>query len=77
MRSQPQNQNKTNAVEVQPEGQYHVISDTRTIVSLIALIPILALLGTLGYQKYRAFVRRKRITLLEKIWLLDVNNKTR
>ena len=76
MRSQPNNQNKTNSVEVQPEGQYHVVTDTRTLVSLIALIPILALLGTLAYQKYRGFVKRKQIALLERLWLLDINNKT-
>ncbi len=76
MRSQPTNYKKTNAIEVQSEGQHNVITDTRAIVSLIALIPILALLSVLAYQKYRGFVRRKRIALLEKIWLLDVNNKT-
>ena len=76
MRSQPTNQNKTNSVEVQPEGQYHVITDTRTIVSLIASFPILVMIGVLFYQKYRRFVKRKQIALLERIWLLDVNKKT-
>lgn len=77
MRSQPTNENKINSVEVQPQEPYHVITSTRTIASLIAALPIIVMLGVLAYQKYRAFVKRKQVALLERIWLLDVNNKTR
>lgn len=76
MRSQPTNQQKTNSVEVQSQEQINVLNDPRVGLSFVAVIPILALLSVLGYQKYRRFVKRQQVALLERIWLLDVNKKT-
>ena len=76
MRSQPTSQQKTNSVELQSQGQINVLDDPRVGLSLVALIPILALLGVLAHQKYRSFVKRQQVALLERIWLLDVSKKT-
>ncbi|MBE9224608.1 hypothetical protein IQ264_03875 [Phormidium sp. LEGE 05292] len=37
----------------------------------IGIVPLVLVLGVTAYQQYRAFVRRQRVQLLERIWQLS------
>ena len=37
----------------------------------VGIVPLVLVLGVTAYQQYRAFVRRKRVELLERIWQLS------
>jgi len=37
----------------------------------VGIVPLVLVLGVTAYQQYRAFVRRQRVQLLERIWQLS------
>ncbi|MFB2898041.1 hypothetical protein ACE1CI_34430 [Aerosakkonemataceae cyanobacterium BLCC-F50] len=37
----------------------------------VGIVPLVVVLGVTAYQQYRAFVRRQRVQLLERIWQLS------
>ncbi|MFH7024020.1 MAG: hypothetical protein ACHBN1_01075 [Heteroscytonema crispum UTEX LB 1556] len=43
---------------------------------LIISLPLIVLLAITGYRKYQAQILRRRITKLEKLWLLNIPEKT-
>jgi hypothetical protein len=43
---------------------------------VIISFPILLFMGITAYKKYRTLIFRRRIALLEKLWLIDVKNNT-
>ncbi len=53
-----------------------VIYNITGITSLILTIPFIFLLGVIGYRKYRVNVRRRRIAILEKMWMINVKGNT-
>jgi hypothetical protein len=40
-------------------------------------IPIILLFSILGYRKYKKTVYRRRVAKLERLWHVDVDEKTR
>lgn len=41
------------------------------LIPPIGIVPLVLVLGVTAYQQYRAFVRRQRVQLLERIWQLS------
>ncbi|BAZ37395.1 hypothetical protein NIES4101_33160 [Calothrix sp. NIES-4101] len=39
-------------------------------------IPIVLLLSIIGYKQYRILARRRRIEKLERLWHIDIDEKT-
>jgi hypothetical protein len=71
--STPKEVNQT--VQVNSATQSQVPSNHIASYFVIA-IPILILLGILGHKKYRVTVRRRRIAKLERLWKIDIDEKT-
>jgi hypothetical protein len=42
----------------------------------ILSIPIVLLISIIGYKKYRIVARRRRIQKLERLWHIDIDEKT-
>ncbi|XWK86013.1 MAG: hypothetical protein U7127_17520 [Phormidium sp.] len=48
------------------------LAEANTIsIPPLGIVPLVVVLGVTAYQQYRAFVRRQRVQLLERIWQLS------
>ena len=74
--SQPPSQPVNPSVQVNSHNQHGVSAHQITGYFVVA-IPVIMLLSIIGYKKYRITVRRRRLAMLERLWLIDVNKRTR
>ncbi|MEA5569793.1 hypothetical protein [Calothrix sp. UHCC 0171] len=68
---QPVNQSiEVNSREI-PKVSTHSIAGY-----LIVGIPMVLLISVIGYKQYRILARRRRIEKLERLWHIDIDEKT-
>ncbi len=68
---QPVNQSTQVNSRVTPE-----VSVSNIAGYLVLSIPIVLFLSIIGYKKYRIVARRRRIEKLERLWHIDIDEKT-
>lgn len=73
--TQPPSQSVNPSVQVNSYTPTGVSAHQITGYFVVA-IPIIMLLSIIGYKKYRITARRRRIAMLERLWLIDINKKT-
>jgi hypothetical protein len=72
------NQPANHTVQVDAKNQQPVISNVNHIAGYFVIsIPILLFFSIIGYKKYRKTVYRRRVAKLERLWRIDVDEKTR
>lgn len=75
MRTYINTQATTQTVNDNAKSQAHV-SVNDSIAVFIISFPLILLMTVKSYQKYCALARRRRVEILEKMWLLNINNNT-
>lgn len=58
-------------VELSPANSLNLAEVNTISIPPVGIVPLILVLGVTAYQQYRAFVRRQRVQLLEKIWQLS------
>ncbi|OKH39434.1 hypothetical protein NIES2119_06775 [[Phormidium ambiguum] IAM M-71] len=58
-------------VELSPANSLNLVEGNTISIPPVGIVPLVLVLGVTAYQQYRAFVRRQRVQLLEKIWQLS------
>lgn len=58
-------------VEVSQVNSLNLVEGNTISIPPVGIVPLILVLGVTAYQQYRAFVRRQRVQLLEKIWQLS------
>ncbi|MGD1875358.1 MAG: hypothetical protein ACFB02_20170 [Mastigocoleus sp.] len=76
MQTTPNNQTAKNTIEVKPQSPANIEQYNRITYSIVTF-PIVLLLAVLAYKRYRVIVHKRRIAMLERIWLLNINRKIR
>ncbi|MBW4625084.1 MAG: hypothetical protein KME49_06150 [Brasilonema octagenarum HA4186-MV1] len=65
----------TEALNTHSQGTADAHTNNLIGLSIISF-PLFLLMSIITYKKYRTTVYRRRIAILEKIWLMDVKNNT-
>ena len=65
------NSHSQQIVELSPANSLNLVEGNTISIPPVGIVPLILVLGVTAYQRYRAFVRRQRVQLLEKIWQLS------
>ena len=65
------NSHNQQILEVSQVNSLNLVEGNTISIPPVGIAPLALVLGVVAYQKYRAFVRRQRVQLLEKIWQLS------
>ena len=65
----------TEALKIHSQGTADAHTNNLIGLSIISF-PLFIFMSIITYKKYRTAVYRRRIAILEKIWLMDVKNNT-
>jgi hypothetical protein len=72
------NQPANHTVQVDARNQQPGVSSINNIAGYFVIsIPIILFVSIFGYKKYRKTVYRRRVAKLERLWHIDVDEKTR
>ncbi|AFY99805.1 hypothetical protein [Calothrix sp. PCC 6303] len=72
------NQPTKHTVQVDSRNQQPGVYSVNNIAGyFIISIPIILFFSILGYKKYRKTVYRHRVEKLEKLWHIDIDEKSR
>jgi uncharacterized membrane protein len=65
-------------VQVDVRNQQPAVSSVNNMIGYFVIsIPIILFFSIIGYKKYRQTVYRRQVAKLERLWQIDVDEKTR